>query len=234
MQPYINKQILRETKLFSYQQDENDLNLTNTPFSKLTGDPSIWDSFRCRSWVDAGPISGGVGWGTWWGITHINSSTLLLSSPPRPPPTLPSSFLLESEFSKWGLQNQFRAQGLADFKRQCITENLKGHHNITLKLSQFRSVTLFFSFLGDTLHSLLLGKNSIHDKMLKQFLVYLLYSWGIIYNVLVASAQQNDSVIHSHPCILFQIPSHYRLLQYIEYSSLCYTVGPFCLLLFAV
>ena len=26
--------------------------------------------------------------------------------------------------------------------------------------------------------------------------------------------------------ILFQILSHYRLLQDIEYSSLCYTVGP--------
>ena len=29
--------------------------------------------------------------------------------------------------------------------------------------------------------------------------------------------------------ILFQILFHYRLLQDIEYSSLCYTVGPCCL-----
>ena len=29
-------------------------------------------------------------------------------------------------------------------------------------------------------------------------------------------------------CILFQIFFHYRLLQDIEYSSLCYTIGPCC------
>ena len=29
--------------------------------------------------------------------------------------------------------------------------------------------------------------------------------------------------------ILFQILFHYSLLQDIEYSSLCYTVGPYCL-----
>ena len=49
----------------------------------------------------------------------------------------------------------------------------------------------------------------------------------MIYNVvLVSGVQQSDSVI----CIyiyqfFFQILSHYRLLQDIEYSSLCYTVG---------
>ena len=32
----------------------------------------------------------------------------------------------------------------------------------------------------------------------------------------------------AHTYILFQIFFHYRLLQDIEYSSLCYRVGPFC------
>ena len=30
-------------------------------------------------------------------------------------------------------------------------------------------------------------------------------------------------------CLLFQSPFHYRLLQGIEYSSLCCIVGPYCL-----
>ena len=42
--------------------------------------------------------------------------------------------------------------------------------------------------------------------------------------MLVSGFQQSDSIIHIY--ILFQIHFHYRLLQDIEYSSLCYTVGP--------
>ena len=47
--------------------------------------------------------------------------------------------------------------------------------------------------------------------------------------VLVSGVQQSDSVIHIHVSILFQILFPFRLLQNIEQSSLCYTVGP-CLL----
>ena len=44
---------------------------------------------------------------------------------------------------------------------------------------------------------------------------------ALLYNVvLVSGVQQSGSV-------LFQILSPYRLLQDIEYISLCYTVGPF-------
>ena len=47
----------------------------------------------------------------------------------------------------------------------------------------------------------------------------------MIYNVvLVSGVEQSDSVIYIH--ILFHILFHYGLLQDIEYSSLCYTVGP--------
>ena len=45
--------------------------------------------------------------------------------------------------------------------------------------------------------------------------------------VLVLGVQQSDSVIHIHVSILFQILFPFRLLQNIEQSSLCYTVG-FC------
>ena len=49
----------------------------------------------------------------------------------------------------------------------------------------------------------------------------------MIYNVvLVSSVQQSDLVIHVHVSILFQILFPFRLLQNIEQSSLCYTVGP--------
>ena len=44
--------------------------------------------------------------------------------------------------------------------------------------------------------------------------------------VLVSGVQQSDSVIHIHVSILFQILFPVRLLQNIEKSSLCYTVGP--------
>ena len=46
--------------------------------------------------------------------------------------------------------------------------------------------------------------------------------------MVVSGAQQCDSVIYVSVkiYILFQILVFYRLLQNIEYSSLCYTVGP--------
>ena len=47
--------------------------------------------------------------------------------------------------------------------------------------------------------------------------------------VMVSGVQQSDSVIHIHVSILFQILFPLRLLQNIEQSSLCYTVGPCCL-----
>ena len=43
--------------------------------------------------------------------------------------------------------------------------------------------------------------------------------------VLVSGVQQSDSVIHIHVSILFLILFPFRLLQTIEQSSLCYTVG---------
>ena len=53
----------------------------------------------------------------------------------------------------------------------------------------------------------------------------------LIYNVvLVSGVQQSDAVIPMYVCVTeyisFQMLFHYRLLQDIEYRSLCYTVGP--------
>ena len=42
--------------------------------------------------------------------------------------------------------------------------------------------------------------------------------------VLVSGVQQSGSVIHIHVSLLFQIVFHFRLLQNIGQSSLCYTV----------
>ena len=47
--------------------------------------------------------------------------------------------------------------------------------------------------------------------------------------VLVSGIQKSDSVIHIQVSILFQILFPFRLLQNIEQSSLCYTVGPYWL-----
>ena len=44
--------------------------------------------------------------------------------------------------------------------------------------------------------------------------------------VLVSGVQTSDSVLHIHVSILFQILFPFRLLQSIDQSSLCYTVGP--------
>ena len=53
---------------------------------------------------------------------------------------------------------------------------------------------------------------------------FFLIEVSLIYNVmLVSGVQQTDSVLYIY--IFFQILFHYRLLQDIEYSSLCYTVG---------
>ena len=62
---------------------------------------------------------------------------------------------------------------------------------------------------------------------LSVLLIYLL-TYKLIYNVVLASGvQQSDSALYIY--ILFQILFHYSLLQDIEYSSLCCTVGPCCL-----
>ena len=45
----------------------------------------------------------------------------------------------------------------------------------------------------------------------------------LIYNVVLVSGIQHSEYIH---LLIFQIPFPYILLQNIEYSSLCYTVGP--------
>ena len=51
----------------------------------------------------------------------------------------------------------------------------------------------------------------------------------------VSDVEQSDAAIslymyvYMYVCILFQILFHYRLLQDIEYSYLCYTVEPCCL-----
>ena len=44
--------------------------------------------------------------------------------------------------------------------------------------------------------------------------------------VLVSDVEQSDSFIHMHVFILSQVLFSFRLLQNIEQSSLCYTVGP--------
>ena len=45
--------------------------------------------------------------------------------------------------------------------------------------------------------------------------------------MLVSGASHRDFTYkYTHICIIFQILSPYSLLQNIEYSSLCYTVGP--------
>ena len=54
------------------------------------------------------------------------------------------------------------------------------------------------------------------------------FYWSIqlIYSVLDSGVLQNDSVIHIHIFILFQILFPYRLSQNIKQSPLCYTIGP--------
>ena len=54
-------------------------------------------------------------------------------------------------------------------------------------------------------------------------------SWAAVLSVV----QQSDSVIQTHMCF-FQIICYHKLLQNIEYSSLCYTVGPVGCLLYIV
>ena len=62
----------------------------------------------------------------------------------------------------------------------------------------------------------------------------------LIYNVMLVSAvQQSDSVIHLHTCVYIYIYIYthtfsysfplWFIIQYFEYSSMCYTVGPCCL-----
>ena len=59
------------------------------------------------------------------------------------------------------------------------------------------------------------------------FKIFLLYQRTVDLQYCVSfGISQSDSVVHMHTPILFQILSSFRLLQNIEQSSLCYTVGP--------
>ena len=53
-----------------------------------------------------------------------------------------------------------------------------------------------------------------------------------MYNVLISTVQHSDSVIHMYT--FFNILFHYGLSRDIEYTSLCYTVGPCCLSILCV
>ena len=62
------------------------------------------------------------------------------------------------------------------------------------------------------------------------FLLSFIKEWSIYNIVLVSSVQYNDSYTYLHIFIyIFQILFPYKLLQNIEYHSLCYTVGPYYL-----
>ena len=72
--------------------------------------------------------------------------------------------------------------------------------------------------------------SAYHKGQTASLFFFFLIDVELIYNVvLVSGVQQSESVIHICLYILFQILFHYRLLQDIDYSSLCYTVGPCCL-----
>ena len=64
-------------------------------------------------------------------------------------------------------------------------------------------------------------------KTLKQISIKNIIGVQVIYNiVLVSSVQQSESAICIYKATLFQILFPSRLLQNMEQSSLCYTVGP--------
>jgi len=64
---------------------------------------------------------------------------------------------------------------------------------------------------------------------------YLFIEVLLIYNVmLVSGVQQSDSVIHAHISGFFQILFPYRLLENIQYSSLCYNTRSWLSYLFYI
>ena len=72
----------------------------------------------------------------------------------------------------------------------------------------------------------LLAQRHSAGELIYIFKILLKYSWFTML-CLIAAVRPSDSVIHIY--ILFHILFHYGLSQDIEYSSLCYTVGPCCL-----
>ena len=72
---------------------------------------------------------------------------------------------------------------------------------------------------------LLLFERKLWFPFLLKFFNFILEYHCMEYIVLVSGVQQNDSIIHIHVSILFEILFPFRLLQNIEQSSLCYTVG---------
>ena len=78
----------------------------------------------------------------------------------------------------------------------------------------------------------------IHNRLSKiKLLIFSVYCIEVqwIYNIVIIPAvQESDALIHIYILYIyvyipFHIIFHYSLSQDIEYSSLCYTVGSFCL-----
>ena len=66
---------------------------------------------------------------------------------------------------------------------------------------------------------------NLHN-VLVMYQVFLNVEIELIYNVVLVLYSKIHLYIYI--CILFQILFHFKLLQDIEYSSPCYTVGPCC------
>ena len=83
-------------------------------------------------------------------------------------------------------------------------------------------------------HFLLDFRGEVFSLFLKlkysQFTLLCWFLWfSFIYIYICIHAHTMYMYVYVYTHTLFQIILHYRLLKYIEYSSLCYTAGPCCI-----
>ena len=99
----------------------------------------------------------------------------------------------------------------------CARQREKTRNYPCLFFFSFLFLSLFFSYLSQ----------------LSLFFKILILYWSIVNNgVIVSGGQQRDSARHIRVSILPQTLLPCRLPHNIEQSSLCYSVGPWCLSIF--
>ena len=126
-----------------------------------------------------------------------------------------------SEEGKWATSRCLRLTGKLSVQDFILACKLEGRHASSPGLSQRMEMV--------TENGRATGRNLIHSFF---FFNLSIYSWlTCCFNLCWTAKWFNytHTHTHTHTHILFCILSHYGLSQDIEYSSLCYIVGPCCL-----
>ena len=164
---------------------------------------------------------------TLWAILNTNSLTCRLDPPPTLllPWPIPGSSPICFQTQPWRTSS---GRSSAGYLKNCRFHSLSPSRVMSPPVSVHITVHTTLARPWVECFGPVLSDRTFYNYGNALFLFLKIYFTQVylIYNVvLISSVQQSDSVIY----ILFHILFHSGLSQDVEYSPLCYTVGPCCL-----